>query len=56
MGHNGAVYIVRYGEKDTGDPEVKKLQKEYDLFIGGFSTLPLYLLGTTYWKALQVVS
>lgn len=34
------------------DPEIKRLQIEYESIIKGFKSLPLNLPGTTYWKAL----
>ena len=39
---------------NPGDPEIERLPIEYDSFIRAFACFPLYIPGTTYWKALQV--
>jgi len=39
---------------NPGDPEIERLPIEYDSFFRAFACFPLYIPGTTYWKALQV--
>ena len=37
------------------DPEIAKLPVEFDSFLKGLKCLPLYVPGTAYWNAIQVV-
>nr|AIU41745.1 cytochrome P450 [Chlorophytum borivilianum] len=47
------IMVKKLLSMNPGDPEVERLSIEYNSLTRAFSCFPVYIPGTTYWKAMQ---